>query len=146
MLTEAPHREDYAYQLLIPTRWSDNDAHGHVNNVEYYSFFDTVVTVWLINEAGHDVRMEDVLGLCVESQCDFRAPLTFPEVVDARMRVGRVGRSSVRYEIGLFRQDAEECVATGRFTHVYVDRLTRRPVEIPEPLRAAVAGVTIAPA
>src|SRR6202011_1783837 len=85
MLNEAPDRDSYAFSILIPTRWQDNDMHGHVNNVEYYSFFDTIVTVWLINEAGLDVRRADTLGLCVESQCDFRAPISFPDVVDARM-------------------------------------------------------------
>jgi len=137
VLNEEATRDAYGYGLLIPTRWHDNDMHGHVNNVEYYSFFDTVVTVWLINEAAHDVRTADVLGLCVESQCDFRAPISFPEVVDGRMRVGRVGRSSVCYEIALFRQEAEECLAIGRFVHVYVDRASRRPVALPEPLREA---------
>jgi acyl-CoA thioester hydrolase len=128
---------DYPYGLLIPTRWNDNDMHGHVNNVEYYSFFDTVVTVWLISEAKLDVRVADVLGLCVESQCSFAAPLSFPEVVDARMRVGKIGRSSVRYEIALFREADGACVATGRFVHVYVGREDRRPVAIPDQFRRA---------
>jgi acyl-CoA thioester hydrolase len=140
-MSDGPVRDDYRYGLLIPTRWNDNDMHGHVNNVEYYSFFDTVVTVWLVNESGLDVRTAPVLGLCVESQCDFTAPITFPEVVDARMRVGKIGRSSVRYEVGLFIDGKDECAATGRFVHVYVDRETRRPVEIPEPFRAALDGV-----
>lgn len=129
-------RDDYRWALDIPTRWMDNDMHGHVNNVEYYSFFDTVVTVWLINEAGLDVRVSDLLGLCVESQCDFKAPLSFPEIVDARLRVGKIGRSSVRYEIGLFRHGGSECVATGRFVHVYVGRDDRRPAKLPESFRA----------
>jgi acyl-CoA thioester hydrolase len=134
---------DYPYGLLIPTRWNDNDMHGHVNNVEYYSFFDTVVTVWLISEAQLDVRVADVLGLCVESQCRFAAPLSFPEVVDARMRVGNIGRSSVRYEIALFREAGGECVATGHFVHVYVGREDRRPVAIPDQFRAALERVAL---
>jgi acyl-CoA thioester hydrolase len=141
MLSEAPDRADYRYALDIPTRWQDNDMHGHVNNVEYYSFFDTVVTVWLVNEAKLDVRTSGVLGLCVESQCDFRAAISFPDVIDARMRVGKLGRSSVRYEVALFNGD--DCAATGRFVHVYVDRATRRPVEIPQGFRAALARVTV---
>src|SRR6201996_5132087 len=86
----APAREDYAYALAIPTRWLDNDAHGHVNNVEYYSFFDTVVTTWLVSVARHDVRTADVIGLCVQSRCEFRASLTFPDVVEAWLRVGNL--------------------------------------------------------
>jgi acyl-CoA thioester hydrolase len=132
----APAREDYAYALAIPTRWLDNDAHGHVNNVEYYSFFDTVVTTWLIAEAGHDVRAAPVIGVCIESQCTFHAALTFPEVIDARMRVGRIGRTSVRYEVALFAGDGGPCAATGHFVHVYVDRDARRPTPVPEALRA----------
>jgi Thioesterase superfamily len=92
----AQAREDYAYALAIPTRWIDTDAHGHVNNAQYYSFFDTVVTMWLIAEARHDVRSADVIGVCIESQCTFHAALSFPETVDARMRVGHIGRTSVR--------------------------------------------------
>jgi acyl-CoA thioester hydrolase len=141
-MNEEPVRDNYRYALSIPTRWNDNDMHGHVNNIEYYSYFDTVVTVWLVNESGLDVRSAPVLGLCVESQCNFRAPITFPEVVDARMRVGKVGRSSVSYEIGLFIEGKEDCAATGRFVHVYVDRDTRRPVDLPEPFRAALEAVT----
>jgi acyl-CoA thioester hydrolase len=141
-MNDEPVRDNYRYALSIPTRWNDNDMHGHVNNIEYYSYFDTVVTVWLVNESGLDVRSAPVLGLCVESQCNFRAPITFPEVVDARMRVGKVGRSSVSYEIGLFIEGKEDCAATGRFVHVYVDRDTRRPVDLPEPFRAALEAVT----
>lgn len=131
---EAESRERYTYALSIPTRWMDNDMHGHVNNVEYYSFFDTIVTTWLVNAAGLDVRIAPVIGLCVESRCSFRAPLSFPETIDGRMRVGRVGRTSARYEIALFRQDGV-CAATGDFVHVYVDRAERRPTPIPAPLR-----------
>lgn len=134
---------DYRYSLKIPTRWRDNDGHGHVNNVEYYSFFDTVVTVWLLNEARLDVRVSAVIGLCVASSCEFKAPLTFPEIVDARIRVGRIGRSSVRYEVALFREGDGECAATGEFVHVYVGRESRRPVEIPDDFRAALAGLVV---
>jgi acyl-CoA thioester hydrolase len=141
VLSAPPAPEEYRYALAIPTRWHDNDMHGHVNNVEYYSFFDTAVTVWLVNEAKLDVRSADMLGLCVESQCDFRAPISFPDTVDARMRVGKIGRSSVRYEVALFSDGA--CAATGRFVHVYVDRATRRPVELPEDLRSALERVAV---
>lgn len=137
----SPAREDYCYAVSITTRWEDNDMHGHVNNVEYYSFFDTVVTTWLLGVARHDVRTADVIGLCVQSRCDFHGPLTFPDVVDACLRVADVGRTSVRYEIGLFRVGSDAAAATGEFTHVYVDREDRRPREIPSPLREALASL-----
>jgi acyl-CoA thioester hydrolase len=134
-------RTDYNYFLTIPTRWMDNDAHGHVNNVEYYSFFDTVVTTWLIEVASFDVRSESVVGLCVESQCSFKMPITFPERVEAALRVGRIGNSSVRYEISLFRAAELLPAASGYFVHVYVDRETRRPVTVPGPLRSALQSL-----
>ncbi len=130
-------RTDYAHRLAIPTRWKDNDVYGHVNNVEYYSFFDTVINRWLINEGGLDIHRGEVIGLCVESHCDFRAALAFPETVDACLRVGKIGRASVRYEIGLFGEAQEEPAAEGWFVHVFVSRDERRPVDIPPPLRTA---------
>jgi acyl-CoA thioester hydrolase len=136
-LGEPTGREGYRWALDIPTRWMDTDAHGHVNNVQYYSFFDTVVTAWLIDDAGFDVRSEPVIGLCVESACEFKAPLEFPQRVEGRLRVGRVGRSSVRYEIGLFADGVAEAAATGHFVHVYVGREDRRPTQIPAALRSA---------
>jgi acyl-CoA thioester hydrolase len=138
-------RDEFPYGVTITTRWMDHDAHGHVNNVHYYSYFDTAVTTWLINEAGHDVRSADVLGLCVESRCEFLAPLTFPDVIEARVRVGRVGRSSVRYEVGLFTGERHVAAATGHFVHVYVGRDERRPTVIPSGLRAALQGLESAP-
>ena len=138
-------RNDYRYSVSITTRWGDNDMHGHVNNVEYYSFFDTVVSTWLVSTAHHDVRTADVIGLCVESHCEFLTPLTFPDVVEAWLRVGDVGRTSVRYEIALFLADSDEAAATGEFTHVYVDRRDRRPREIPPRLRVALAGLERTP-
>jgi acyl-CoA thioester hydrolase len=115
----------------------DNDVYGHVNNVQYYSFFDTVINRWLITEGGLDIHDGEVIGLCAESHCSYHAPLTFPDVVRAGLRVGELGRSSVRYEIALFRGDDDEPAATGWFVHVFVDRAQRRPVEIPAALRAA---------
>jgi acyl-CoA thioester hydrolase len=132
---------DYPHRLSIPTRWADNDVYGHVNNVEYYAFFDTVINAWLISEGGLDIHGGETIGLCAESHCEFHAALAFPETVEAGLRVGRLGRSSVRYEIGLFR--ADEHVATGWFVHVFVDRATRRPVEIPPPLRAALERLVV---
>ncbi len=131
-------RSEYPHHLAIPTRWKDNDVYGHVNNVEYYSYFDTVINTWLIREGGLDIHEGGVIGVCAESHCTFHGPLAFPETVDAGLRVGRLGRSSVRYEIGLFGEAGEEAAATGWFVHVFVDRDTRRPVgELPARLRSA---------
>jgi acyl-CoA thioester hydrolase len=130
-------RDDYPHHLEIPTRWADNDVYGHVNNVEYYAFFDTVINAYLIEEGGLDILRGAALGVCAESHCAFRAALVFPERVDAGLRVARLGRSSVRYEIALFGETAEEAAAEGWFVHVFVDRESRRPVEIPAGIRAA---------
>src|SRR3954469_15971648 len=128
-------RGDYPHVLEIPTRWHDNDIYGHVNNVDYYAFFDTVINEWLIREGGLDIHGGETIGLCAESHCRFDAAVSFPETIDAGLRVGKLGRSSVRYEIGLFRDD--EQVAEGWFVHVFVDRENRRPAEIPGAIRSA---------
>ena len=125
------------HTLTIPTRWKDNDVYGHVNNVEYYSFFDTVINEWLITQGGLDIHRGEVIGVCAESHCEYRAAFTFPETVHAGLRVASLSRSSVRYEIGLFAESGEEPAATGWFVHVFVDRESRRPAEIPPPLRSA---------
>ena len=130
-------RPGYAHVLQVPTRWADNDVYGHVNNVEYYAFFDTVINTWLIREGGLDIHDGEVIGLCAESHCAFHAAFAFPETVDAGLRVGHLGRRSVRYEIGLFRDGVEEPAATGWFVHVFVERASRRPAAPPPPLRAA---------
>jgi acyl-CoA thioester hydrolase len=132
-MTETEHRPtraDYRWFLSIPTRWMDNDVYGHVNNVVYYSYFDTVVNRMLITEGLLDIERSPVIGLCVESHCAFTAPLAFPETIEAGLRIGRLGTSSVRYEIGLFRDGIEAPAATGHFVHVFVDRETRRPVPL----------------
>jgi acyl-CoA thioester hydrolase len=128
--------DHYPHQASLPTRWADNDVYGHVNNVEYYAFFDTVINAWLIREGGLDIHSGPVIGLCAESHCEFHAPLSFPETVTAGLRVGHLGRSSVRYEIGLFGEDGT-AAATGWFVHVFVDREERRPAEIPPGVRLA---------
>jgi acyl-CoA thioester hydrolase len=127
----------YPHRLPLQTRWKDNDVYGHVNNVEYYSFFDTAINAWLIREGGLDIERGEVIGLCVESHCEFKAALTFPESIEVGLRVGKLGKSSVRYELGIFRAGGadEEVTAEGHFVHVFVDRETRRPVTIPAPLR-----------
>jgi acyl-CoA thioester hydrolase len=129
--------EGYRHRRDITTRWMDNDVYGHVNNVQYYSYFDTVINEYLIAEGGLDIAAGPVIGLCAESHCTYHGALAFPDTVEAWLRVGHLGRSSVRYEIALRRAGAEQPAATGWFVHVFVDRQTRRPAEIPEPVRAA---------
>jgi acyl-CoA thioester hydrolase len=135
----------YPHVLDISTRWKDNDVYGHVNNVEYYSYFDTVINRFLITEGGLDIHGGAVIGLCVESHCAFKAALSFPDLVRAGLRVAHLGRSSVRYEIGLFREDDPEPVAEGWFVHVFVDREERRPRAIPDGVRAALEPLLAGP-
>jgi acyl-CoA thioester hydrolase len=136
--------DDYGHHLLIPTRWDDNDIYGHVNNVHYYAFFDTVINTFLIESGGLDIHTGDAIGLCVESHCEFRASFAFPETVRAGLRVGKLGTSSVRYEIGLFPADGDEASAEGWFVHVFVDRETRRPAPIPDGVRGALTTLVAA--
>ena len=131
-------RAGFPHLLEIQTRWNDNDVYGHVNNVVYYAYFDTVINRYLI-DAGLDIEHGTAIAVCVESQCTFKASITFPEVVHAGMRVAKLGNSSVRYEIGIFR--AEQLCAEGSFVHVFVDRGTRKPVPIPEGIRTALARI-----
>jgi acyl-CoA thioester hydrolase len=135
----APSRADYRWFLPIPTRWMDNDVYGHVNNVVYYSYFDTVVNKMLIAEGLLDIEHSPTIGLCVESHCNFAAPLVFPETVEAALRIGRLGTSSVRYEIALFREGIDAPAAMGHFVHVFVDRTTRRPTPLDEYARQKLA-------
>ncbi len=130
-------RDRYPHFLVIPTRWMDNDIYGHVNNVVYYSYFDTVINEYLIRKGGLDIAAGEIIGVCVESTCRFHSELTFPQLVEAGLRVGKLGNTSARYEIGLFRQGANEPAATGHFVHVFIDRQTRRPEAIPDKIRAA---------
>ncbi|WP_242124216.1 thioesterase family protein [Sphingobium sp. Sx8-8] len=136
-------RKDYAQFRQITTRWMDNDVYGHVNNVIYYSFFDTAVNAALIDAGVLAPERSEVIGLVVETGCRYAAPISFPETVDAGIRVAQLGTSSVRYEIGLFRGDEEEASAEGFFVHVYVDRDSRRPAPLPEPLRAFLSGLVM---
>jgi len=130
-------REGYRHFLSIPTRWKDNDVYGHVNNVEYYSYFDTVINTWLILEGGLDIHRGAAIGLCAESHCRFLREIAFPGSVDAGLRVDKLGNSSVRYGIGLFRAGEDEPAAEGWFVHVFVDRDSRRSTPIPESIRTA---------
>ncbi len=133
----AEPRSAYKAFRSISTRWSDNDAYGHVNNVVYYQWFDTAVNAWLIDKGLLDVQAGEVIGLVVETQCNYFEPLAFPQSVEAGLRVAQVGRSSVRFEIGIFAEGAQTCAAQGHFVHVYVDRQTRRPHLLPEQLLSA---------
>ncbi len=134
----AHRREHYRHFLPIQTRWSDNDAYGHVNNVVYYSWFDTVVNEYLIAAGALDIGASPVVGLVVETRCNYFSELAFPQRVDAGLRVAHAGRSSVRYELALFAVDADVASAQGHFIHVYVDRASRRPASLPPALREAV--------
>jgi acyl-CoA thioester hydrolase len=130
-------RRDYPHLLRLQTRWLDNDVYGHVNNVVYYALFDTVINRWLIEQGGLDILGGEALGVCAESHCRFREGFSFPESVDAGLRVAELKTRSVRYEIGIFREGAEAPAATGWFVHVFVDRATRRPTAIPDGIREA---------
>ena len=132
-------RDAYRAFLRIPTRWMDNDAYGHVNNVVYYSYFDTAVNEHLIRVGGLDIAKDPVIGLVVETSCRFARPLSFPDVVEAGLRVTKLGSTSVVYAIGLFRRGENDAAAQGRFVHVWVDRATQRPVRVPDTIRAALA-------
>jgi len=144
MNEDAPSRRDqYRHFLVVPTRWMDNDVYGHVNNVVYYAYFDTVINRFLIAEGGLDIGAGPVIGVAAESRCRYLRAVAFPTDLDAGLRVGKLGRSSVRYEIGLFPQGANEVAAEGWFVHVFVDRATRRPAPIPEGLRAALARLVV---
>ena len=126
----------------IDTRWMDNDVYGHVNNVVYYSWFDTAVNARLIEQGALDIHAGEVIGLVIETQCNYFAPLAFPQDVHAGLRVAHIGRSSVRYEVGLFAQGQELSAARGHFVHVYVDRQTRRPVPLPAALKTFLETLT----
>jgi len=130
-------RVDYPHFLSINTRWSDNDLYGHVNNVVYYSYFDTVVNEYLIRHGALDLEAGKTIGLVVETHCSYFASLAFPERIDAGLRVTRLGTTSVRYEVGIFSAGSEQPAAQGHFVHVYVDRDTRRPAPLPQALVAA---------
>ncbi len=136
-------RAGYPHFLAIPTRWKDNDVYGHVNNIDYYSFFDTVINHYLITVGGLDIHRGAVIGYAAESHCRYLKSLAYPEVVDAGLRVAKLGNSSVRYEIALFREGDAEPAAEGWFVHVFVDRETQKSSPIPDGIRAALARLQI---
>lgn len=134
-------RAAYKHILPLQTRWQDNDVYGHVNNVAYYAYFDTIVNEYLIAAGALDIHKGAVIGLVVETGCNYFAPLEFPQNLEGALRVAKIGRSSVRYEIAIFRAGEEQPAAEGHFVHVYVDRTTRRPVSLPDGLRKALAAI-----
>lgn len=138
-----PLRSDYQYLQPITTRWHDNDLYGHVNNVTYYSYFDSAVNTYLIEQGGLDIHHGNVVGFVVSSACDYFASIAFPDRIEIGLRVGKLGNSSVQYELAVFKEGVEQACAAGRFVHVFVDRASNRPVSIPEALRSALARLQI---
>lgn len=134
---------DFRHFRIIPTRWMDNDIYGHVNNVHYYSYFDTAVNQYLIECGVLDIHNGDIVGFVVETSCSYFRPLAFPDVVTAGIRITRIGNSSIRYEVGLFRNDDEAIAAAGHFIHVYVDRRTGLSVPVPDATRTALAAILV---
>ncbi|QRK07290.1 acyl-CoA thioesterase [Archangium violaceum] len=142
-MTEAETADRYRYFLPITTRWMDNDVYGHINNVTYYSYFDTVANHYLIHEGGLDILTSPVIGLVVESRCSYRAPLAYPDRLRAGLRVDKLGNRSVTYGIGIFKEGEEQASAHGYFVHVFVDRQSRKAVAMPERLREALSRISI---
>lgn len=143
MRAEPKKRSDFKHFHTITTRWMDNDAYGHVNNVVYYSWFDTVVNEFLIAGDALDIERSPVIGLVIETQCNYFASVAFPERISAGLRVTKLGNSSVRYEVGIFREGEESASAQGHFVHVYVDRKSRRPSAIPEKMRTLLQSIEV---
>jgi acyl-CoA thioester hydrolase len=139
-------RSDYRLLVPIQTRWADNDSYGHVNNATYYSYFDTAVNIVLTGRGLLDLHRSEAICMVAETLCRFHRALSFPDAVEAALRIGRVGRSSVRWEIALFCQGEAGSAATGHFIHVYVDRDTRRPIPVPPDVLRALADLIVAPA
>jgi len=138
-MTQKPQisRAEYPHYTSLPTRWMDNDIYGHVNNALYYAFFDTAINEYLIAEGGLDITAGTVVAFAAESQCQYLRPLAFPGTIEIGLRVGRLGNSSVRYELAIFKQGETLAAAAGYFVHVFVDRQTQKPVTIPTQIRSA---------
>ena len=139
---EPDSRDDYRQFSIITTRWMDNDVYGHINNVQYYSYFDTAVNRFLIDRGVLDIHDGSVIGLVVETHCNYFSGAAYPQDIEAGIRVVEPGRSSVRYEVGLFVEGREEAIAQGHFVHVYVDRENRTPVQLPADLREVLSTLT----
>lgn len=138
-----PSRGDFPVTWPVATRWADNDHYGHANNAAYYSYIDTAVNAWLMSATGTDVRELPAIGIVVSSRCDYLAPIGFPDVLEVGLAVARVGRTSIRYRLALFVEGDPAVTAVAEFVHVYVDRDERRPVPVPDVVRAAVATLPL---
>jgi acyl-CoA thioester hydrolase len=146
MPIDRPTLDAYPYVTTITTRWMDNDIYGHVNNVAYYSFFDTAANQFLIERGGLDIARAQIIGLVVESKCVYHAPLAYPQRLRAGLRVDKLGNRAVTYGIAIFAEGADlRAAAHGHFVHVFVDREARTPVVIPEPLRSALSSIAVLP-
>lgn len=143
MTNTTPQRADYPHFQTITTRWHDNDIYGHVNNVTYYSFFDSTVNTYLIERGGLDIHDGEVVGFVVSSSCDYFASVAYPDLIEVGVRVAKLGYSSVQYELAVFKAGEDEACAAGRFVHVFVDRTSNSPVSIPEALREALQVLMI---
>ena len=142
-MTDADQRQGYKYFSDITTRWMDNDIYGHVNNVVYYSYFDSIANQYLIEKGGLDIHRAEVIGFVVASSCEYKSPVAYPQCLEAGFRVNRLGNSSVEYGIGIFVKGAQIASAYGTFTHVFVDRSTDQSVAIPDSIRAALEAVRV---
>ena len=142
-MTESDQRSGYKYFADIITRWMDNDIYGHVNNVVYYSYFDSVANQYLIEQGGLDIHSAEIIGFVVASSCEYKSPVAYPQKLEAGFRVNRLGNSSVEYGIGIFVQGQAEASAQGTFTHVFVDRNSDKSVPIPAQIRAALEAVLV---
>ena len=136
-------RANYKHFHPIQTRWNDNDIYGHVNNVLYYAYFDTAVNMFLVERGGFNPQTAVAIGICPETHCNYHKPVAYPHRLDAGLRITRLGRSSVRYEIAIFIEGEEEAAATGHFVHVFVDRENRMPVPIPTFIREAMETILV---
>jgi acyl-CoA thioester hydrolase len=145
MADEIPTIDDYGYVADVTTRWTDNDIYGHVNNAVFYLYFDSVANRFLIEEGGLDIHGSDVIGLVVESGCQYHAPIEYPAALRVGLRVNRLGNRAVTYGLAVFMRDVDVAVAHGYFSHVFVDRETRRPVAMPEKLRTALERLVVDP-
>ena len=137
MKPETKRRQNYRFLFPIQTHWADNDMYGHVNNVTYYSYFDTAANALLIQHAGFDLRNTPIIGLVVDSACSFLQELSYPEIIEVGVAIEKIGNSSLRYDLAIFKQGQNEAAAQGHFVHVFVDRQTRKSTSIPEDMRDA---------
>lgn len=135
-------RDDYGWGMPVATRWADNDIYGHVNNVAYYGYFDTIANAFMIKEGGLDIHEGTHIGVIVESGCRYHQSAAYPEILEGRLRVGNLGRSSVRWELAIFKEGVDTAIAEGHFVHVFVTRDDMRPTPIPDPLRAAMQTIS----